>query len=157
MENKNIIVNAEDVKNVETLAKVNNIPVERVAEILKDENYILIENNIVRVPEFQLTLDNIKSNRIYTKKGGWNDMLYFERWYYLDLMKKYLLTKCRSGSKVYKSINNLTIDNLENIKTNAMTRRLVFEPKENKVIYIPGQDERLEREQLKKTIIKACY
>jgi len=157
MENKNIIVNAEDVKNIETLSKVNNIPVERVAEILKDENYILIENNIIRVPEFQLTLDNIKSNRIYTKKGGWTDMLYFERWYYLDLMKKYLLTKCRKGSKTYNSINNLTIDNLEKIKSNAMTRRLVFEPKQNKIIYIPGQDERWEREQLKKTIIKAYY
>lgn len=156
--NSNKMINAQDVKEVEILAYNSGATVEQVKSIINNkEDFFIIDNQIIRTPENnQLRLTDVKSGRIYTR-CGWVDMLPNERFYYMDLMKEFLLSKCRSGSRAYRAINNINIDNIINIPSDAVANRVIYEKRQNKVIYIPGQDERWEMQYLKNKIIKACY
>lgn len=151
----NTIINAQD---VEILAHNSGVTIEEIKDIFNNkEDFFIIDNQLIRTPENnQLTLVNIKSGHIYTRRG-WVKMLQCERFYYLDLMKKFLLSKCRSGSKPYRAISNITLENITNIPSSAVADRVVYEKRKNKVIYIPGQDERWELQYLKNDIIKHCY
>ena len=145
----NTIINPQDVKDVKILAHNSGATIEEIKDILnKKEDFFIIDN--------QLTLTDVKGGRIYTRRG-WVNMLPHERFYYMDLMKKFLLSKCRSGSKAYRAINNINLDNIKNIPSDAVAARVVYEKRRNKVLYIAGQDERWEMQYLKNNIIKACY
>ena len=154
----NTIINPQDVKDVKILAHNSGATIEEIKDILNNkEDFFIIDNQLIRTPENnQLTLTDVKGGRIYTRRG-WVNMLPHERFYYMDLMKKFLLSKCRSGSKAYRAINNINLDNIKNIPSDAVAARVVYEKRRNKVLYIAGQDERWEMQYLKNNIIKACY
>ncbi len=102
----------------------------------------------------QISLSNIISKRIMDQE--WRDMTEEEQKFYLEKIKTFLLSTCRSeNSKTAQAINQMSIYNLPP-NAGILGRLVIEDSKEHGAYYIAGQDYPSELNFIKSYIRQYC-